>query len=256
MPRPLAMNVEPSGPRCARFASAPRPLANGQWPTANGRHCRCSSHIFRPTPSQVLQWKWLEYLLANPEMLFDEHARHAARVFKWVACFNFSGGVLLLFAGPSASASALSHACSDALTRTLAVTAAAHVTTLPFRLPLDSLLAAFSEGAERPCAYGCFWAVVGGNFQVVAHHVTEARRLQLREQRGDDRTFASESYGFSEALETHGVSPVATAHRTGQKSTLLNAASAASHVFRRAALAMQFGIDVIHFIPAAGASRS
>ena len=68
-----------------------------------------------------------------------------------------------------------------------------------------ALLAPLHLGPRLFTLY-CLLERPGHHFRVVADHVSEARRQQLRAQRGDERAFAYESYGF--ALDASGPNPV------------------------------------------------
>ena len=73
----------------------------------------------------------------------------------------------------------------------------------------------------------------------------QARRQLLRKQRGDEKTFVSESRAYT--LESHGDNPVATAFRTGEHEVVMNASSCPN--FKRANLAGEFDVVHIYFVP-------
>ena len=94
-----------------------------------------------------------------------------------------------------------------------------------------------------------FWSKddADGMFRVVADHMDAARRVKLREVRGDDKTFCSESYGFS--LDSAGRGPIATAARTGKTQSVSDASEC--QTFKRRALAAEFDIQNVFFVPSA-----
>ena len=63
---------------------------NGLIPSAGGHAHACSAHV----ACSLVEWHVLEYHVSNPDMLFDQHALHAAAVFHRVGClkFSFKGG--------------------------------------------------------------------------------------------------------------------------------------------------------------------
>ena len=67
----------------------------------------------------------------------------------------------------------------------------------------------------------------------------------MREKRGDEKTFCSESHAFS--LASDGTGPVATAFRTQESSVVKNAASCPN--FKRSHLAEDFGVVNVYFAP-------
>jgi len=91
-------------------------------------------------------------------------------------------------------------------------------------------------------SYAMFWVKDGNSFKVVADYVTDARRRALKASRGDDETFCSKSRAVS--IDANGDGPIATAAKTGKEVTVIDTST-----MRRAALAKEFGIKHIHFVP-------
>lgn len=114
----------------------------------------------------------------------------------------------------------------------------------PPPLPKDLMRNAY-EGLGA--SYTMFWALDAGKkqYRVIADYVTESRREALRKVRGDDKTFCSESRSFS--LDAAGTGPVATAARTGETQVVDDVT-----VMKRAALAEEFRVTKISFVPVEG----
>eukprot|EP00931_Biecheleriopsis_adriatica_P099020 TRINITY_DN7325_c0_g1_i1.p1 TRINITY_DN7325_c0_g1~~TRINITY_DN7325_c0_g1_i1.p1 ORF type:complete len:656 (-),score=128.38 TRINITY_DN7325_c0_g1_i1:137-2020(-) len=91
-------------------------------------------------------------------------------------------------------------------------------------------------------SYAMFWSKDGDTFKVIADYVTEARKEALRLARGDNETFCSKSRAFT--LDANGDGPVSTAFKTGKEVILRNLSK-----MKRVALAEEFGIALIHFVP-------
>ena len=108
-------------------------------------------------------------------------------------------------------------------------------------LPLQEMSKAFEMAGA---SYYMFWQLHGDHFEIVAEYVTATRKEALRKARGDDQTFCSVSRSMK--LLASGNGPVATTARTGKKMVV---DERTIHTMRRAALAQQFGIARIHFIP-------
>jgi len=87
-----------------------------------------------------------------------------------------------------------------------------------------------------------------GSYRVIAHYSTDARKRALREVRGDDKTFASESAKLS--IPGTGNNLIATAERTGEEVIISNPGRFWS--LKRRKLALEFGIKHIHFVPVPG----
>lgn len=104
------------------------------------------------------------------------------------------------------------------------------------------------HGVASVFSYILFWSVSekDGLLHVVADYVTEDRKQMLRTLRGDDKTFASESYGFG--LDPTSKAPVAVAHRTGKQQSVTDAFSNTS--FQRRKLAAEFHIQHVFWVPA------
>jgi hypothetical protein len=103
--------------------------------------------------------------------------------------------------------------------------------------------AAMRKGFENLGASYCmFWSKEGDTFKVVADYVTESRKRALKAARGDDETFCSKSREIT--IDANGDGPIATAFKTGKEATIVDASE-----MKRAALAKEFGVKRIHFIP-------
>ena len=92
--------------------------------------------------------------------------------------------------------------------------------------------------------YCILWQRKGDDFVVAKDYTTEARRKAMRRVRGDDKLFATESRRYK--LPASGSGPIATAARMNQQVTIKDTSS-----MQRAALAKEFGIKKIHFVPVA-----
>jgi len=103
--------------------------------------------------------------------------------------------------------------------------------------------AALRKGFENlGASYAMFWAKDGCSFKAVADYVTDARRESLKVLRGDDETFCSKSRGVT--IDANGDGPIATAAKTGEEVKVMD-----TSVMKRAALAKEFGIHRLHFVP-------
>jgi len=87
-----------------------------------------------------------------------------------------------------------------------------------------------------------FWAKEGSSFKVVADYVTDSRRRALKASRGDGETYCSKSRQVT--IDANSDSPIATAAKTGKELKVLDTST-----LKRAALAKEFGINCIHFLP-------
>jgi len=94
-------------------------------------------------------------------------------------------------------------------------------------------------------SYCLFWQNRNMEYSVVAEYTTEARKQALKESRGDDKTFASESMEFK--LPAKGDGPVATAARTGKEQVVNDVTT-----MQRAKLAKEFNIAKVHLVPVEG----
>jgi hypothetical protein len=92
--------------------------------------------------------------------------------------------------------------------------------------------------------YCLVWTLQDDKFVVATDFTTEARKKAMRQVRGDDKLFATESRRFS--LPADGKGPIATAYRTGSQVTIKDTST-----MQRAELAKEFGIKKIHFVPVA-----
>jgi len=96
-------------------------------------------------------------------------------------------------------------------------------------------------------SYCLFWQNRNMEFSVVAEYTTEARKQALKQARGDDKTFASESKAF--ALDSKGDGPVALAARTGKEQVI---SERDVPKMQRAKIAKEFGIAKVHMVPVPG----
>ena len=83
---------------------------------------------------------------------------------------------------------------------------------------------------------------VGADAQVSRDFTTESRKRALRATRGDDKTFSSESRKYT--VPVNGRGPIASASRSGEEVIITD-----TSVMVRAAIAKEFGIRCIHFVP-------
>jgi hypothetical protein len=94
-------------------------------------------------------------------------------------------------------------------------------------------------------SYCLFWQNRNMEFSVVAEYTTGARVEALKQMRGDDKTFASESKAFK--LDAKGDGPVALAQRTGKEQVVSDVS-----VMKRSKLAKEFRIAKLHLVPVEG----
>lgn len=157
-----------------------------------------ASRLRRPSNEQH-DWDWtrLDQMVDNPEMLFDDHARHVARTFGLCHCLKFRsrtddfGGVMMLYTAKETIESdqdALQYASAKSFSHTIPRLVTSHCVTSPFHLPLANVLGAFKYGVDE-AAHVLLWVVSGGQYRIAAHYVSEARRKKLKESRGDHRTY-------------------------------------------------------------------
>jgi len=109
-------------------------------------------------------------------------------------------------------------------------------------MPKAAMRAGFENLGASYCIY---WSKQGDKFKVAADYVTDARKRALKAARGNDDTFCSKSREWT--LDANGDGPVATAFRSGEKGTIVDISK-----LNRAALAEEFGIKRVHFIPMDG----
>jgi len=158
-------------------------------------------------------------LLENPELIFDDHARHVAKVFGLVHLLKFKstdlGGVVILYTSKAnvENAKALEHSSTRTFSHTIPRLVMSHCVTIPFTLDLGAVLQELKGALDRAC-YVILWDTSGGQYRIIAHHVGKERRNQLKELRGDDKTYCTESYGI--AIDPSGHGPIASAARTGR----------------------------------------
>lgn len=202
------------------------------------------------------QWHRLAYLLENPELIFDDHARHVAKVFGLVHLLKFKsidlGGVVILYTSKAnvENAKALEHSSTRTFSHTIPRLVMSHCVTIPFTLDLGAVLQELKGALGRAC-YVILWDTSGGQYRIIAHHVGKERRNQLKELRGDDKTYCTESYGI--VVDPSGHGPIASAARTGRQVFFANAAApdAQTRHMRRAPLLSDFGIHDVYFLPVA-----
>jgi hypothetical protein len=92
------------------------------------------------------------------------------------------------------------------------------------------------EGA----VYALFWSAQGGKIRPTQHYIAPARAAYLKEKRGDDKNFPSESYGTELAK---GQSAIGRVWATGIGEIVSKPAYDTG--FARQALALEFGINKI-----------
>jgi len=111
-------------------------------------------------------------------------------------------------------------------------------------IPRGELRKAFAEGANELI----FWKRVGDKYVVRGDYVIPERLRALRQSRGDEESYASRSEElFSSFIDAYGTGPIATAQRGGIEVIIKDAASATN--FKRKALAQEFGVENVHFVP-------
>eukprot|EP00802_Teleaulax_amphioxeia_P014813 Tamp_14891.p1 GENE.Tamp_14891~~Tamp_14891.p1 ORF type:complete len:499 (-),score=110.50 Tamp_14891:93-1508(-) len=106
---------------------------------------------------------------------------------------------------------------------------------------------------QNDATYSIFWQLNGDVYQAVGHYGTEARKRALRSVRGDDKTFASESVKLE--FSARGQAPMARAARQREEVVLDCGADGflkGINSPQRRALAKEFGIKHIHFLPVEG----
>merc|ERR1719343_988405 len=94
-------------------------------------------------------------------------------------------------------------------------------------------------------SYAMFWSKEGDSFKVVADYVTDSRKRALQATRGDNETFCSKSRDVT--IDANGDGPIATAFKTNKEVTIVD-----TSVMKRAALAKEFDVKRVHFIPTEG----
>lgn len=108
-------------------------------------------------------------------------------------------------------------------------------------MPKEELQRAFDWGATHVI----FWHQVGDAFEVGASYVVPERVSALKQARGDDKSYTSESWGIK--LPADGDGPVATAARSGVTVKIDDPSKATN--FKRSALATEFNVGNCHFVP-------
>ena len=117
-----------------------------------------------------------------------------------IACAPFEDGVIEFGTSPQGSGTATWPSSYNLIPKMPA-------------LPKDEMRYAYEQlGAS----YTMLWALSSDKqeYTVRAEHVTTARRAALKQVRGDDKTFCSESRAFK--IDAAGSGPIATAARTGE----------------------------------------
>merc|ERR1719247_3934229 len=94
-------------------------------------------------------------------------------------------------------------------------------------------------------SYCLFWQNKNMQYSVVAKYTTITRKEALKQSRGDDKTFATESKEFK--LDAKGDGPVATAARTGEEVIISDVST-----MKRSKIAKEFGIAKVHMVPVEG----
>jgi len=107
-------------------------------------------------------------------------------------------------------------------------------------MPKEELQKAFGNGATHVI----FWHQVGDVFQVGASYVIPERERALKQARGDDKSYTSESWAFK--LPASGNGPVATAARSG---VTVDFDAASELNYQRKALAKEFKVGKCYFVP-------
>merc|ERR1711862_125025 len=108
-------------------------------------------------------------------------------------------------------------------------------------MPKEELQKAFDWGATHVI----FWHKEGDEYSVGASYVIPEREAALRQVRGDDKTYTSESHSFK--LSADGKGPVATAARSGV--TVILEDPTKDSTFQRQELAKEFNVGQCHFVP-------
>jgi len=110
-------------------------------------------------------------------------------------------------------------------------------------MPKSELENAFKSGATHTI----FWRLdaAGTSYEWGADFVTPERLRMLKNARGDDKSFTSESRSMT--FPASGEGPVASAARSATEIVIQDPSSSTS--FKRSALAKEFGIGNIHFVP-------
>jgi len=117
-------------------------------------------------------------------------------------------------------------------------------------MPMDELTAAFDAGATH-CIV---WRLDedDNEYKAAANYVTPRLAAELRKKRGDDLTFASESILYT--FPADGDEPIATCGRERREIVMTDVSGCRSETMscfglRRQALAIEFGVRNLHFVP-------
>jgi len=108
-------------------------------------------------------------------------------------------------------------------------------------MPKAEMKKAFENGATHLI----FWKPEGDKYVAGASFVLPERLRALKAARGDDKSYTSESLSFE--LDVAGEGPVATAARSGKEIVVADAKN--EPTYKRAALAEEFGVGDVHFVP-------
>jgi len=111
-------------------------------------------------------------------------------------------------------------------------------------MPASELVSAVTSGSS----YAVYWKQQGDEYVVRGDFVLPERAAALKEARGDDKTFASETRKVR--LPAAGDNMVASAAASGKEVVLDKPAE--SSTFKRASLAKEFNVASIHCVPCAG----
>ena len=111
-------------------------------------------------------------------------------------------------------------------------------------MPASELVSVVTSGSS----YAVYWKQQGDEYVVRGDFVLPERAAALKEARGDDKTFASETRKVR--LPAAGNNMVASAAASGKEVVLDKPAE--SSTFKRASLAKEFNVASIHCVPCAG----
>ena len=205
--------------------------------------------------AQDWRWQWvrLDYMIDNPELILDDHARLCAKIFGMAHFVKIRtktddfAAVAILYTSKEAveSIKVLQHVGARTFGLTIPRLVSSNCVTIPFQLNVNALLREYRKAAPET-AYVILWVISGGQYRIVAHLVAEDRRRKLLEMRGDGKTFCNESYGF--AIDPAGNGPIPMAARTGKVQQVLNSQEQPRE-FKRAPLLAEFGIRDVTFVP-------
>jgi len=104
--------------------------------------------------------------------------------------------------------------------------------------------AEMKRALENGATHLIFWKKLGNEYVAGASYVIAERVRALKASRGDDKSYTSESLLMS--FPADGKGPIATTGRSGKEIVI---ADASNSNMKRAALAKEFGVGDIHFVP-------